>query len=266
MNWINGDGTDTETATLDGVNTYPVVDLWAIWRQKLGTETITVVSEETGNPIPNVSVTLTNTKTNEQVTTGITNAQGQVTVSNLHWFPYKWTSTSVPAGYKDMQDVTFDINPKIVTDESFLTSADERILYMKHVSLTINSKVSDIIEGENAPAFMYHITGQDVAGVTHSYDVMVQTDGSTLKGKNIVPVVSGAEEPYMFAGNYTVTQYDVSRYIAGNAENVSNITPVGKNANVDLKNNTSAEVTFPYTIKQYGGFSGVHSLINKLTK
>lgn len=267
VNWIKGDGTDTPTATLDGTHTYPVIDLYAVWRQKLGTEVLTIVSEETGNPIKGVEVRLTNTGNNVSTLTLTTNAQGQVTLSNnIHWFPFKWSSESVPAGYKDMQDVTFDINPANSNDNSFLTVNNERILYMKHVSLTLNSKVSAIIDGENAPAFMYHITGQDVAGVTHSYDVMVQTDMSTLKGKNIVPVDSGAEEPYMFAGNYTVTQYDVSRYIAGNAENVLNTTPVGKNANVDLKNNTSAEVLFPYTIKQYGGLSGVHSLINKLTK
>ena len=265
-NWVKGDGTDP-TATLDGTHTYPVVDLYAIWRQKLGTETLTVVSEETGNPVANVNVKLTNTSNNNQVTTGTTNAQGKVTVNNLHWFPYNWSSTSVPAGYKAMQDVAFDINPARTPDnEDFLTVNDNRILYMKHVSLKINSKVSDIIDGENAPAFMYHITGQDVAGVTHSYDVMVQIDAESETGYNVVPVATNGEEPYMFAGNYTITQYDVSRYIAGNAENVTNITPVGKNATANLTDNDFAEVLFPYTIKQYGGLSGVHSLINKLTK
>ena len=266
VNWIKGDGTDP-TATLDGTNTYPVVDLYAVWRQKLGTETLTVVSEETGKPVANVNVTLTNTSNNTQRATGITNAQGQVTVTGLHWFPYSWASTAVPAGYKAMQAVPFSINPaNSPANETFLNVNNTRILYMKHVKLTLNSVVDDIIKGEDAPAFMYHITGTDVAGVQHSYDVMVQTDVGTKKGTNIVPVNSGDEEPYMFAGNYTVTQYDVSRYVARNAQNVANTTPVGQNANANLTNNDSAEVTFPYGIKQYGGFSGVHSLINKLTK
>lgn len=230
------------------------ITLYAQWEKQLGTETITVVSEETGNPVAGISMQLYKnvSGTWTPVIVGTTNANGQITVNNLHWFDWKWVMTGVPAGYVKSADAMFTIN------YNQLSATNHVILYMKHVTITVDSQVSDIIKGERAPAFMYHISGTDVAGVTHEYDLLVQTNLASKLGSNRIPD--------LFAGTYTITQTPVSRYNPGTAVNISNAAPNGINASVDVKNYDSAEVKFPYTIKEYGWYYGVDGKINKLTK
>ena len=138
-------------------------------------------------------------------------------------------------------------------------SAENRvILYMQHVSIILDSQVSDIIKGERAPAFLYQISGTDVAGVRHTYHLLVQTNDVSKLGSNRI---SG-----LFAGTYTVTQTPVSRYVPDTAVSISHATISGINATVDVKNHTSAEVKFPYTIREYGWYYGVNSKANRLTR
>lgn len=265
LNW-----TDEDKAT---------ITLYAQWTKQLGTETLTVVSEETGNPIPGVTVRLYKKVSGTWADTGTeltTNARGQVSVSGLHWFDYEWRSVSVPAGYKGMANVGFSVYPNCTAPNSLcshtsgtrpssgaaaLSLAHTRILYMKHVSLVLDATVSEVIRGENAPAFYYHVEGRDAAGVTHAYDVMVQVDGNTLRGSNRVPD--------MFAGTYTVTQKPISRYVPGNAQAVKHSTVSGINGTANLlniDNGDFGEIRFPYTIRQMGGFGSMHSRTNQLRK
>lgn len=139
-----------------------------------------------------------------------------------------------------------------------MTNEDSVILSMKHVKLTIDSTITEVIKGEHAPSFTYHVEGIDAAGVKHSYNIMVDVDGNTLKGSN--------STKDMFAGNYKITQIPNERYIADPAKNVSNSTVSGINATANLLDNTSAEVEFPYYIYNYGWFTSMHSATNKLTK
>ena len=230
------------------------ITLYAQWRKKLGTETITVISEETGNPVSHVEMKLQK-KVNgvwTDVTSGTTSNNGEITVNDLHWFDYRWVMTDVPAGYVKSSDTVFTIT------YNQLSATNQVILYMKRVSIVLDSRVSDIIHGEAAPSFMYMISGTDVAGVQHSYNLMVQTSGSSKFGTNRLDD--------LFAGTYKVTQIPVSRYVAENAQNVRNSTPDGVNAGVDVVSNDIAEVLFPYGITQYGGFSHTDGVTNKLEK
>lgn len=231
------------------------ITLYAQWRKKLGTETITVVSEETGNPVSNVSMKLQKNVNGvwTDVTTGVTDANGKITVNDLHWFDYRWVMTGVPAGYElSSSHTTFMIT------YNKLSATNQVILYMKHVDIILDSQVSEIISGESAPAFMYHVTGTDVAGVSHSYNLMVQTNGSSKFGTNRLTD--------LFAGEYTITQIPVSRYVAGNAMNVSHGIVDGVNASVDVKNYDSAEVLFPYSLEQYNGLSHTDGETNRLER
>ena len=230
------------------------ITLYAQWTKKLGSETITVVSEETGNPVNGVSMKLQKlvNRTWTDVTSGTTNANGQISVSSLHWFNYRWVMTGVPTGYVKSADTGFTIH------YNQLSASNQVILYMKHVSVILDSQVSDIIKGERAPAFLYHITGTDVAGVRHDYNLLVQTNVSSKFGTNRLSD--------LFAGTYSVTQTPVSRYCVENSIPVSNATANGVNATVYVLNYDSAEVKFPYTIREYGWHYGVNSKTNSLTK
>lgn len=230
------------------------ITLYAQWKKKLGTETITVISEETGNPVSNVNMKLQKSVNGKwtDVSTGTTNENGQISVNNLHWFNYRWVITNVPAGYMKSPDTAFTIT------YNQLSAKNQVILYMKHVSIILDSQVSDIIIGESSPAFIYHIRGTDVAGVVHEYNLLVQTNVYSRFGTNRIPD--------LFAGVYTIIQTPVSRYNPLTAVNVNNAVADGINATVDVKNNNSAEVKFPYTIKEYGWYYGIDSQINSLTK
>ena len=166
----------------------------------------------------------------------MTNEKGQITVNDLHWFDYRWVMTGVPTGYVKSADTAFTISYNV------LSKTDSVILYMKHVSITIDSQVSDVIYGENAPAFVYHISGTDVAGVEHAYNILVQTDMDSKKGSNMLTNV--------FAGTYTVTYTPVSRYTTEIADTV-----------IDILDTVSAEVTFLYNIEEYGWHYSVNSLM-----
>ncbi len=240
LNWASTDGAE--------------ITLYAQWKKKLGTETLTVVSEETGNPVPGVTVQLYKKVNGTWEALGspkTTGADGTVNAPDLHWFDYEWRSVSVPNGYQGMSNVDFQIT------YNHLSKEDVRILYMKHVVLTLDSVVTDIISGENPPAFLYHVEGTDVAGVSHAYDVLVQTgpDGTGTK-----------TAPDLFAGTWTVTQILVSRYVPGTAENVKASTINGINGTANLITAAEAEIRFPYTIKQYGGFGSMDSETNILQK
>ena len=233
-----------------------VITLYAQWEKQLGTETITVVSEETGNPVEGVSMGLykdvngTWSKVSD-MNTFTTDENGQIKVDGLHWFDYEWRCIEVPAGYEMLADTDFQIR------YDALSAKNEVILYMKRAALILNSEVSDIIEGENPPAFLYQIEGTDAAGVDHSYNLMVQTDASK-EGQNSL---TG-----LFAGTYTVTQVPVSRYLPEPAENLSHTSVSGISASADLLDYDRAEVLFPYTIRQYGGFGHTDGAVNQLMK
>ena len=254
----DGTGTaykDNYTGVLKWANDGESVTLYAQWKKKLGTETLTVVSEETGKPVANVTVQLYKKVNGKDVAVGdtmTTNAAGKVVVNELHWFDYTWKCVSVPAGYEKFKDINYGIN------YDHLVNEDTVILNMKHVKLTIDSKITEVIKGEHAPSFVYHVEGIDAAGVKHSYNIMVDVDGNTLTGSNTTKD--------MFAGTYTITQVPNERYIPDNAKNVSNCTVSGINAKADLLNNTEAEAEFPYYIYNYGWFTSMHSAVNKLTK
>ena len=228
------------------------ITLYAQWTKNLGTETITVVSEETGNPVSGVSLKLQKSVNGvwTDVSTGTTGADGQITVNGLHWFNYRWVMTGVPAGYVKSADTGFTIT------YNRLSAENQVILYMQHVSITLDAQVSDIIKEEAPPAFLYEIHGTDAAGVRHTYHLLVQTNETSRFGSNRI---SG-----LFAGTYTVMQTPVSRYVPGSAVNISNSTVNGINATVDVLHHTSAEVRFPYTISEYGWYYGVDSQINRL--
>lgn len=233
------------------------ITLYAQWKKQRGVYSIHVMSEETGDPVPGVSMTLykkvdgTWTKV-PNVGTKTTDEHGQIEVENLFWFDYQWRCTDVPAGYKLLRNIDFRI------DYNHLSLGDYEVLYMKHVQIVLDSSVSEVIAGEAAPAFMYEIRGNDAAGVMHKYELMVQTSLSSKFGTNRVVD--------LFAGEYTVRQMPVSRYRAGNPENVSNAVIYGSSAFVDVLNNTSAEVLFPYTLSQYQGFSHTDGVKNALEK
>ena len=255
----DGSGTSYSDEYADVYNWSSVNDseitLYAQWRKKLGTETITIISEETGNPVPNVGLCLQKNVDGvwTDVTSGTTNSDGNIAVSNLHWFDYRWVMTDVPVGYESASSHTAFT---ITYDK--LQSTNQVVLYMKRVQIILDSRVSDIISGENAPCFLYSITGTDVAGVSHSYNLMVQTNGSSKFGTNMMSD--------LFAGTYEITQVPVSRYVAENALSVSHAVGNGINASVDVKNCDSAEVLFPYRLGQYGGFSHTDGVTNKLER
>ena len=148
-----------------------------------------------------------------------------------------------------MQDTPFQIR------YDHLSETNEVILYMKRVSIVLDSQISGRIAGENPPSFFYHVEGTDAAGVNHEYHVMVQV-GDNNTGTNTLGDI--------FAGNYTVTQIPVQRYIPGDAVNILHAVPSGIHASADVLNNTKAEVLFPYGIQQYGGFGHTDSVINRI--
>lgn len=233
------------------------LDLYAQWRKKLGTETLTIISEETGNPVPNTYFRLYKQVNGTWISIpGMevqrTNNNGQITVNDLHWFNYRWQATEVPTGYQTPDHTPFMItHNKLKTDET-------TILYMIRTNITLKTQVEDIIRGENPPAFMYHISGYDVAGKQHDYNIFVNTSLVTKTGeKQLINI---------FAGQYSITQTPVSRYNPGNAQNVINGSINGINAHVTPFTVNGSSVTFPYTIKQYGGFGSYSNQNNRVTK
>ena len=183
---------------------------------------------------------------------GTTGSDGKLIVNQLHWFDYRWVITDVPAGYVKSEDTGFSIR------YNRLSATNQVILYMKRVSIVLDSQVSDMIKGERAPAFLYHIDGTDVAGVRHAYHLLVQTNTGSGFGTSRLTD--------LFAGTYTVTQTPVSRYRIETAVPVSHATADGINASVDVLNYDSAEVKFPYTIQEYGWYLGMDSRTNSLLK
>lgn len=169
-------------------------------------------------------------------------------MDDLHWFDYEWRSVTVPDGYEAMADTDYSIR------YNQLSQTNSVVLYLKRTQLVLNSRVSDTIDGEQSPAFLYTISGTDAAGVEHSYHLMVQTNGKT--GQNQLDGI--------LAGTYTVTQIPVQRYIPLDAENISHAVPSGPSATVDVLHHEKAEVLFPYTLSQYGGFSHTDSVDNGL--
>lgn len=234
-----------------------VLVLYAQWRKKLGTQTLTVVSEETGNPVPNTYFRLyKRVNNNWQSVPGMevqrTDSDGKITINNLHWFDYKWQATEVPIGYQTPDPVPFTIT------HNQLSARNTIILYMIRTSITLKSEVQDVISGENPPAFMYHIAGYDVAGKLHEYNVLVNTSITSRSGqKNLINI---------FAGRYDITQTPVSRYNPGNPRNITNGSINGIGAHVTPLATSGSSVTFPYTIKQYGGFGSMDSQDNKIQK
>lgn len=81
----------------------------------------------------------------ETVTSQVTDSKGQITVDNLHWFDYAWSCTNVPKGYVRLADTDFSIT------YDHLSETNHVVLYLKRVILTLDSQVSDIIEGETPP-------------------------------------------------------------------------------------------------------------------
>lgn len=240
LNWSSTDGGE--------------ITLYAQWRKKLGNETLTVVSEETGNPVPGVILQLykqVNGTWQALGNTKTTDANGQVSVGDLHWFDYEWRSVSVPAGYQGMTDAGFQVK------WDHLKQVDERILYMEHRRLVLDSLVYDHLPDENPPAFLYQVSGTDVAGVRHEYDVLVQT-GADGSGTN--------EVPDLFAGEYTVTQTPVMRYTPGNARAVQGSSVNGIQGTAKLVANERAEIEFPYMLRQVGYYGSVDSETNKVQK
>ena len=63
---------------------------------------------------------------------------------------------------------------------------------------------------------------------------------------------------------YTITQIPVQRYVPGPAEDLGNVSVSGINGTADVLHHTEAEVRFPYTLSQYGGFSHTDEEINSL--
>lgn len=229
-----------------------MITLYAQWEKQLGVETITVVSEETENPVPGVSMVLYRNVNGTWTDTGIsgkTDQNGQVTVDDLHWFDYEWQSVTVPDGYEAMADTDYSIR------YNQLSQTNSVVLYLKRTTIVCDSQVSAVINGENPPAFLYRISGTDAAGVEHTYHLMVQTDG-TGNGSNALSDV--------LAGTYTITQIPVQRYIPLDAKNVLHATPSGPSATVDVLHHEKAEVLFPYALFQYGGFSHTDSAHNGL--
>lgn len=236
---------------------YDTFTLYAQWRKKLGTETLTVISEETGNPVPNTYFRLYKQVNGSwQSVPGMevqkTNSNGQITVNDLHWFNYEWRATEVPTGYQTPNNLDFMIT------HNRLRSNDTIILYMIRTNIIIRSEVSDIIRGENPPAFMYHISGYDVAGMKHEYNILVNTAITTKSGEKTLANV--------FAGQYDVTQKPISRYNPQNPHNIVNGSINGINAHVTPFTINGSSVTFPYTIKQYGGFGSMDNIDNKINK
>lgn len=230
LNWSETNGT--------------VITLYAQWQKQLGTEIISVRSEETGNLIPGIGMRLYK-KVNgiwepvSDIGTKTTDANGKISLSNLHWFEYEWRMEQVPDGYMKADPITFSINSKN------LSAKQEMILYLKKGTLILDSIVSDIWYGENPPAFIYHVSGTDAAGVSHSYDIMVQV------GANKTGTSSQSEIP---AGNYTVTSVPVARYEADPAQAVLNATVNEKSGTADLLHYDKSEIRFPYHIHKTSGY------------
>lgn len=234
-----------------------VLDLYAQWRKKLGKEVLTVVSEETGNPISGVQLRLyKNVNGSWQEVPGVglktTDANGQVSVGDLHWFGYEWRSVSVPLGYQGMTNVSYTV------DYDHLDLSHRRILYLKRVTIVLDSVVDRMIAGERAPSFIYRVQGTDAAGVSHSYLVCVAVNGNTKQGTNSLSGV--------YAGTYTVTQTPVSRYVPGTAVNISHGTPNGIHGSVDVLRYDRAELKFPYSLRQYEGFGSMDNQDNGFCK
>lgn len=231
-----------------------IVPIYARWEQLLGTETLTVVSEETGNPVADVSFALyrKNSTSWEQVTDvseQVTDRNGQIRVSNLHWFDYEWRPVSVPKGYKLPAVARFSISAEQLSHSS------ELVLFMQKRSLTVETSVSSIRPGERPPAFLYHVSGTDAAGVKHSYDVLVQTDEN---GKGTSSVSN------LYAGDYVVTQTPVSWYKPETPVNISHTDISGTGGTARLLSNESAAIRFPYRLSAYSGFGSVDSENNRI--
>lgn len=241
--YSDGYGNVYNMTSVDG----QTLTLYAQWKKKLGTEKLTVISEETGNPVAGVQVKLyqkVNGSWIERMDVGVqtTDHNGQVSVGNLHWFAYEWRSVSVPDGYQGMSDVSYTV------DWDHLDLIHERILYLKRVTIVLYSRVSERIAGEANPSFVYTVSGTDAAGVRHSYEVSVLVEDN----RNGFSELSG-----IYAGMYDVTQKPVMRYQALPAENVLHSSVLGINGKANVLQYDRAELRFPYRLLQYEGFGSM---------
>lgn len=230
-----------------------VLDLYAIWRRVPGDHILTIVSEETGNPVSGVTATLLKQVNGtwmevSGIGTKTTDANGQICVDDLGWFAYEWRIDSVPAGYERVSIGTAGVVPFTVAYNQ-LHPRDTEILYMKHCALNLISRVSEVISGEGMPAFLYQVDGMDVAGVGHRYTVLVPIDEGRNSGWQLTQG--------LYAGTYRITQLPVSRYVPQQAENHLACTVDGINATAYLVDAAAGEVEFPYVISQYEGFGSV---------
>lgn len=250
--YSNGYSRVYNMTTTDGA----VLDVYAIWKRKLGTDKLTIVSEETGNPIVGAKLHLykkVNGSWVQHGSTYITDSKGQLSVSDLEWYDYEWRVTDVPAGYEKNSIgtngvVSFRIN------HTNLVQQDTEILYMKKGSLTVTSTVSAIISGERAPSFVYQVSGRDVAGVTHTYTVCTPVLPDMLSGQGMLSGV--------YAGTYQIMPVGDSRYVLGRVIGEQNVTVLGSTGTADLVTSDRACVWYPYTITQYEGFGSMDTAVN----
>lgn len=246
--------------------------LYAQWRKNLGAETLTVVSEETGNPVQGVTMKLQKKKNGswtDMGTTATTGTDGKISARNLHWFDYRWVMTAVPTGYmkntetpstcySSYPSTDFKICPcrscgKAVCDK--FSVKHNVILYMKHANITITSVTDCNLAGERAPTFIYKVHGNDVAGVHHEYFLMA-------------PALAGSKTLVhdVFAGEYVISRLKVSRYVPKEPYNMEHMARDGTNAVADLKQYTSAKATFPYELTNHGWYYGTDKRSNELRK
>lgn len=258
LNWASEDGGS--------------VVLYAQWRKNFGAETLTIVSEETGNPVAGVTMKLQKKKNGtwtDMGTTATTGTDGKISARNLHWFDYRWVMTAVPTGYmkntetpstcySSYPSTDFKICPcrscgKAVCDK--FSVKHNVILYMKHANVTITSEADCTIVGERVPTFIYKVHGNDVAGVHHEYFLMAPAAAGS---KSLVHDV--------FAGEYTISRLKVSRYVPKEPYNMTHMTRDGTNAVANLIQNTSASATFPYQLTNHGWYYGTDKRSNELRK
>jgi uncharacterized repeat protein (TIGR02543 family) len=234
-----------------------VITLYAQWEKLKSSSTLTVVSEETGDPIKGVEVKLQKKLNGKwvDVSSNTTNDNGLVSDNNLDWFDYRYIPVKIPAGYEPWEEdsLTFKVDQDNLPRHDLMT-----VLLMKRVDITVNSTVNDIIKGEDGPAIAYIVKGTDVAGVEHRYTLMNQIDVESLRGSDTTAKI--------FAGTYDITAIPVSRYYLISKTDRQNVEENGDVERADVIENKHAEITYNYEMKQYEGFSSVDSVVNHISE
>ena len=193
-----------------------------------------------------------------------TNANGELTVSNLDWGSYYFVETQAPSGYSvNPSKIKFSINASNASVLQVVSCVDDQGL----CEIKVNKEINEQHESFGGATFIFTVEGTDLQNKPHKY-----VKSLTVPSGEITGSVVFAGIPH---GTYTVSEKEVARYKQSRISPVTSnirtrrISVDGKQKAVvvtDLTSDNYAEFKFINRITQYEKLNHNGTVINVINK